>query len=152
MNLRGNNLNEAIENELELMLAEGYDVSPISAKSLYKRLKCRGHINGSLSTLSTEFRRSIIEEFKKKQLHKAGIKQNSRRALLKGRNTEYYKIRYKEKCEELASSKEQLEKNTAFLVDLILELESTCPTPVEKILTPHLVKAKQKKSKTNLRV
>jgi hypothetical protein len=36
--LRGKELDQVIENELQLMLVEGYDKSPISNKSVHDRL------------------------------------------------------------------------------------------------------------------
>lgn len=50
--MRGKELDTQIEHELQLMLIEGFDKSPISAKSLHARLKSKGIINGGLSTLS----------------------------------------------------------------------------------------------------
>ena len=37
--LRGKELDQVIENELQLMLVEGYDKSPISNKSVHDRLE-----------------------------------------------------------------------------------------------------------------
>ncbi|OUE62931.1 hypothetical protein AZ006_004747 [Citrobacter freundii] len=37
--MRGKELDTQIEHELQLMLIEGFDKSPISAKSLHARLK-----------------------------------------------------------------------------------------------------------------
>ncbi|HBB8682248.1 TPA: hypothetical protein J1A18_005095, partial [Escherichia coli] len=51
--MRGKELDTQIEHELQLMLIEGFDKSPISAKSLHARLKSKGIINGGLSTLSS---------------------------------------------------------------------------------------------------
>lgn len=43
-------LDTLIEHELQLMLAEGFDKSPISAKALHIRLKAKGIVNGGLTT------------------------------------------------------------------------------------------------------
>lgn len=40
--MRGKELNTLIEHELQLMLVEGFDKSPISAKALHIRLKAKG--------------------------------------------------------------------------------------------------------------
>lgn len=49
--MRGKELDTRIEHELQLMLVEGFDKSPISAKALHTRLKEKGILNGGLSTL-----------------------------------------------------------------------------------------------------
>ena len=58
--MRGKELDTQIEHELQLMLIEGFDKSPISAKNLHARLKSKGIINGGLSTLSNIERRRLI--------------------------------------------------------------------------------------------
>ena len=69
--LSGEALNEAIESELRAMVREGYQLSPISNKSLHIRLKEKGIITGAVSTLTS--RRDIIEHYKKMQLGKVRI-------------------------------------------------------------------------------
>lgn len=54
--MRGKKLDTLIEHELQLMLLEGFDKSPISAKALHIRLKAKGIVNGGLSTLSNRKR------------------------------------------------------------------------------------------------
>ena len=49
--LRGKKLNKIIEQELQMMLVEGFDKSPISHKRLHDRLTARDYISGGLSTL-----------------------------------------------------------------------------------------------------
>ena len=51
--MRGKELDTLIEHELQLMLVEGFDKSPISAKALHIRLRAKGIVNGGLSTLSS---------------------------------------------------------------------------------------------------
>ncbi len=48
--MRGKELDTLIEHELQLMLVEGFDKSPISAKALHIRLKAKGIVNGGLKT------------------------------------------------------------------------------------------------------
>nr|WBR58118.1 hypothetical protein CPHELBEB_02146 [Escherichia coli] len=66
--MRGKELDTMIEHELQLMLVEGFDKSPISAKALHIRLKEKGIVNGSLSTLSNPVRKRLIEVYVNQQL------------------------------------------------------------------------------------
>ncbi|HID7847531.1 hypothetical protein [Escherichia coli] len=66
--MRGKELNTLIEHELQLMLAEGFDKSPISAKALHIRLKAKGIVNGGLSTLSSLERKRLIAAYVDQQL------------------------------------------------------------------------------------
>lgn len=61
-------LDTLIEHELQLMLAEGFDKSPISAKALHIRLKAKGIVNGGLSTLSSLERKRLIAAYVDQQL------------------------------------------------------------------------------------
>ena len=63
--LRGKQLDEVIEQELQMMLVEGFDKSPISHKSLHDRLTARGYISGGLSTLSSVERKKLITRITK---------------------------------------------------------------------------------------
>ncbi|PHM21965.1 hypothetical protein [Xenorhabdus budapestensis] len=47
--MRGKELDQFIEHELQLMLAERFDRSPISSKALHTRLKAKGIVKGGLS-------------------------------------------------------------------------------------------------------
>ncbi|MDY8220049.1 hypothetical protein U0B11_24010 [Escherichia coli] len=44
--MRGKELDTLLEHELQLMLVEGFDKSPISAKALHIRLRAKGIVNG----------------------------------------------------------------------------------------------------------
>jgi hypothetical protein len=61
--MRGKELDTLIEHELQLMLVEGFDKSPISAKALHIRLKAKGIVNGGLSTLSSLERKRLIAAY-----------------------------------------------------------------------------------------
>lgn len=60
--IRGNELDKVIEDELQLMLMDGYEKSPISNKSLHERLIAKKYISGGLSTLSNPQRKSLINK------------------------------------------------------------------------------------------
>ena len=60
--LSGQDLTDAIEHELQAMVRDGYEVSPISNKALYLRLISKHVISGSISTLTS--RKDIIGHYK----------------------------------------------------------------------------------------
>lgn len=66
--MRGKELDTLIEHELQLMLFEGFDKSPISVKALHIRLKAKGIVNGGLSTLSSLERKRLIAAYVDQQL------------------------------------------------------------------------------------
>ena len=66
--LRGKQLDDEIEKELQLMLIEGFDKSPISPKALHDRLTRKGYISGGLSTLSSINRKKLINIYTSKRL------------------------------------------------------------------------------------
>ena len=72
--LRGKELDQVIENEIQLMLVEGYDKSPISNKSVHDRLVAKKHISGGLSTLSNLKRKSLISRYIAEQISPLNLK------------------------------------------------------------------------------
>ena len=141
---RGKSLDLEIEKELQLMLAEGFDKSPISPAAVFKRLKARNVINGSLSTLSAKQRKSLIHIYKEKQLENSGLSSNVKKQVSANRTLQSYKLRLNDKNIEINQMKNQLDKNTEVLIDIILEVEAKSAVPIEKLLTPFLVKKKNK--------
>ena len=133
----GKVLDNLIVKELELMLAQGYEKSPIRPKTLFDRLKKKEIILGSISTLTS--RRDIINLYAGKQLEKEGV------SLKLGRNkkstspVDYYRMRYNDKKNELAETIAILNSNTWLIIDLIKEVEQKCSINIENLLTPYLV-------------
>ena len=72
--LRGKQLDEVIEQELQMMLVEGFDKSPISHKSLHERLTAKGYISGGLSTLSSSDRKKLISLYLSEQISPLNLK------------------------------------------------------------------------------
>ncbi|EOR07613.1 hypothetical protein F896_01986 [Acinetobacter genomosp. 15BJ] len=66
--LRGKQLDEVIEQELQMMLVEGFEKSPISHKALHSRLRAKGYISGGLSTLSSAERKKLISLYISEQI------------------------------------------------------------------------------------
>lgn len=138
--LAGKDLDILVEKELQEMLQEGYDLSPISAKVVHLRLLEKQIINGGLSTLSTAYRKKLIAEYKDKQLDDANLTEEAKRQLSSNRSLEGYKRRYQEKCDEVTALETIVQNNIAALVDIVIAVESRTPLKIENILAPSLLK------------
>lgn len=138
--LAGKDLDILVEKELQEMLQEGYDLSPISAKVVHLRLLEKQIINGGLSTLSTPYRKNLIAEYKDKQLDEANLTEEAKRQLSSNRSLEGYKRRYQEKCDEVIALEAIVQNNIAALVDIVIAVESRTPLKIENILAPSLLK------------
>lgn len=79
--MRGNELDLKIEEELRKMLNEGFDETPISAKSLHRRLKNKGYVRGGLSTLSVPNRVEMIKAYREKQIIRSNMSQVDKKIL-----------------------------------------------------------------------
>lgn len=136
----GKDLDLLVEKELQEMLQEGYDLSPISAKVVHLRLLEKQIINGGRSTLSTPYRKKLITEYKDKQLDDANLTEEAKRQLSSNRSLEGYKRRYQEKCDEVTALETIVQNNIAALVDIVIAVESRTPLKIENILAPSLLK------------
>ena len=155
--LAGKDLDILVEKELQEMLQEGYDLSPISAKIVHLRLLEKQIINGGLSTLSTPYRKNLIAEYKDKQLDEANLTEEAKRQLSSNRSLEGYKRRYQEKCDEVTALEAIIQNNIAALVEIVIAVESRTPLKIENILAPTLltdldIKTETKLHKKNLEV
>lgn len=140
MALQGEKLTQAIEHELMLMLASGYEEAPITPAALHKRLVAKAIIKGKLSSLSS--RRPLIDRYANLQMERSGIKSaRNKNSAKQGRTRAGYKQRYEESQLEIRALKSKLDGNISTIIDLVRHLESTSPVPVEKLLAPHLLEA-----------
>ncbi|GBO90368.1 hypothetical protein [Marinobacter salsuginis] len=140
MALQGEKLTKAIEHELMLMLASGYEEAPITPAALHKRLVAKTIIKGKLSSLSS--RRPLIDRYANLQMERAGIKSaRDKTSAKQGRTRAGYKQRYEDSQLEIKALKSKLDRNVSTIIDLVRHIESTSPVPVEKLLAPHLLEA-----------
>ena len=145
--LSGEELNEAIEAELRAMVREGYHISPITNKALHTRLKGKGIVSGSISTLTT--RKLIIEHYKKMQLDEVGgtFGKSARSGATKSR-AELIKTNavLRNQVEE---AKNMVTQNTAVLIDVIQAIKSNgLHKNIERFLSPFLIRElKQREDK-----
>lgn len=140
MPLQGEKLTQAIERELMLMLASGYDEAPITPAALHKRLIAKTIIKGKLSSLSS--RRPLIDRYANLQMERAGLKSSrDKKNARQGRTRAGYKQRYEESQVEIQALKSKLDGNISTIIDLVRFIESTSPIPVERLLAPYLLEA-----------
>jgi hypothetical protein len=138
--LRGKQLDDEIEKELQLMLIEGFDKSPISPKALHDRLTSKGYISGGLSTLSSINRKRLINIYTSKQIEELNLREKdqqdyvnrkTRQALI---NTNTY-LR-----DQIDVLENQLNQNTKTLMNIIDEVKLRTNLKVDHLLAPHLLK------------
>lgn len=140
MSLQGEKLTQAIERELMLMLASGYEEALITPAALHKRLVAKTIIKGKLSSLSS--RRPLIDRYANLQMERAGLKSSREKNKEKrGRTRAGYKQRYEDRQAEIKALKSKLDGNMSTIIDLVRHIESASPVPVEKLLAPHLLEA-----------
>ncbi|MGN5130073.1 hypothetical protein ACTG13_10555 [Aeromonas hydrophila] len=141
--LSGEALNEAIESELRAMVREGYQLSPISNKSLHIRLKEKGIITGAVSTLTS--RRDIIEHYKKMQLDEIGgtFGKSIRSGSTKSR-AELIKSNASLR-RQVEEAKSMVVQNTSVLIDIVHAVKAAgLHKNIERFLSPFLIRELQK--------
>ncbi|WP_024870577.1 hypothetical protein [Tolumonas lignilytica] len=137
--LSGEELDEAIEAELRAMVREGYNVSPITNKNLHIRLKEKGIVSGSISTLTS--RKNIIEHYKKMQLDEVGgtFGESARSGATKSR-AELIKTNAALRV-QVEEAKNMVNQNTAVLIDVIQAIKSEgLHRNIERFLSPFLIR------------
>ena len=110
--LRGKELDQAIENELQLMLLEGYDKSPISHKSVHDRLVAKKHISGGLSTLSNLKRKSLISRYTAEQISALNLKTKDQQLFVNRKTRQALSNSNKDLQFQVETLEKQLHKNT----------------------------------------
>lgn len=140
--MRGNVLTAIMQAELEAMLSEGFEKSPITAATLHARLKNKGFVKGGLSTLSTTQRKLLIEEYRDKQISQSDLSQEERKTLRshKRQSVAHDKVKVgKVECETCAETKRQLTIN-AIKVTRIIEQAEKVGIDTDKLFADLIVK------------
>jgi len=138
--LRGKELDQAIENELQLMLLEGYDKSPISHKSVHDRLVARKHISGGLSTLSNLKRKSLISRYIAEQISSLNFKTKDQQLFVNRKTRQALSNSNKDLQYQVEALEKQLHKNTELLIRIIDEVKVKSSVEIEHILARYLFK------------
>lgn len=109
MKHRGNKLDEKLSLELNKMISEGYNLSPISRSALQKRLHQK-----SRSTFVLKHRAEMIENARIKQLHDAGLDAKGK----KRRNSLFEQIEnLKEKNKKLEQERDAMFEKLAMIIN-----------------------------------
>lgn len=140
MVLRGKKLDEVIEKELQLMLLEGYENSPISNSSLHKRLLNKCYINGGLSTLSTPDRKKLINRYISEQIQPLGFNSKEKQLYVNKKTRQAFVNDNKRLKARVAELEDQLNQNTETLIRIIQEVKLKTDIPIDHLLANHLIK------------
>ena len=137
--LSGQDLTDAIEHELQAMVRDGYEVSPISNKALYLRLISKHVISGSISTLTSS--KDVIEHYKKMQLDEvSGTFGQSARSGSTQSRIELIRANAKLR-EQVEEAKKQVNTNTSTLIDMISLIKATgMHQNIERALSPYFLR------------
>ncbi|EPY4830640.1 hypothetical protein PGO16_01995 [Klebsiella aerogenes] len=145
--MRGKELDTQIEHELQLMLIEGFDKSPISAKSLHSRLKSKGIINGGLSTLSSIQRKRLIAAYIDQQLSSLNLRPKEKQQYVNRKTRQALLGRNQQLQVENKELREQLAQNTLSLIEIVKAVKLNTVIPVESLLAPHLIRELHERKK-----
>ncbi|MBG3078777.1 hypothetical protein I4632_00810 [Proteus mirabilis] len=143
--MRGKNLDQFIEHELQLMLIEGFDKSPISSKALHFRLKEKGIVKGGLSTLSTSNRRSLISAYIDQQLFPLNLNDKEKQQFVNRKTRQALLSRNKQLQLENEELRRQLAENTISLIEIVKTVKINTVISVERLLAPYLIRELHKK-------
>ncbi|EEZ5450700.1 hypothetical protein LJN55_11590 [Erwinia rhapontici] len=138
--MRGKELDTRIEHELQLMLVEGFDKSPISAKALHTRLKEKGILNGGLSTLSSLDRKRLIAAYVDQQLNPLNLMPKEKQQYINRKTRQALLTRNKQLQLEIFDLRQQLALNTLSLIEIVKAVKINTTFPIESLLAPHVLR------------
>lgn len=141
--IQGKELDYYVKSELQAMVSEGLDNSPIQASTLHARLKAKGIIKGGISTLSS--RRELVEEYKLRQHnnHEDGKRElttEEKNMLAKGRTGAAYISKANRLDDELTAYKARYERNILAVIDIIQYVDNSTAIKVEEMLADELIR------------
>ena len=148
--LRGKELDEAIENELKLMLEEGIEQSPITNTALHQRLLAKGLIRGKLSTLSSPDRKALIQKYIREQLLPLDLNTKEQQQYVNNRTREALIQKNLEQKNEISELKSDLNKNSAALIEMINIVKLKTNVPVDELLATFLIHDLKQKAKLEI--
>lgn len=137
---RGKLLDEAIEKELQLMLVEGFNESPISHKSLHDRLISKNILSGGLSTLSTPDRKNLIAHYIGEQISPLRLKTKEKQQYINGKTRDALTSKNTQLHKEIETLKEYLSENTTALISIINAVSISTNIPVERLIAPRVIR------------
>ncbi|ENR5393940.1 hypothetical protein PWM41_000481 [Providencia rettgeri] len=138
--MRGKELDTLIEHELQLMMIEGFDKSPISAKALHTRLKEKGILNGGLSTLSSLERKRLIAAYVDQQINPLNLRPKEKQQYVNRKTRQALLVRNQQLQKEINELRDQLAQNTTAMIAIVKAVKINTTIPVESLLAPHVIK------------
>ena len=147
--LRGNELNEALENELKDMVQEGIEKAPISNNALHKRLIAKGHIKGGLSTLSTPERKALIQRYTTEQLLPLNLNEKEEQLYVNKKTRQALLDTNKGLKERITELEDELNQNTVTLIEIINQVKLKTNLELDDLLAPYLIS--ELKNQSNLK-
>lgn len=138
--LRGKKLDDVIEQELQIMLIEGFEKSPISHKTLHERLISKGYISGGLSTLSSPERKKLISLYLSEQISPLKLKSKEQQLYVNKKTREALTSTNKNLRVHIDELESQLHQNTETLINIIEEVKLKTNLKIDHLLAPHLLK------------
>lgn len=137
--LRGTELNEVIEDELKGMVKEGIKKAPISNTALHKRLIAKGHIKGSLSTLSTSERKALIQKYTTEQLLPLNLNEKEEQLYVNKKTRQALLDTNKGLKKRIAELEGDLNQNTVTLIEIINQVKLKTNLELDDLLSPYLI-------------
>lgn len=141
--IQGKELDALIKIELQAMLREGLEKSPIQPSTLHARLKAKGIVKGGISTLTP--RKDIIKAYRLRQHanHEEGKREltlEEKAMLAEGRTGAAYISKANRIDAELQDYKARYERNVLTVIDIIEYVDSHTPINVEDMLADDLIR------------
>jgi len=147
--LRGNELNEALENELKDMVQEGIEKAPISNTALHQRLIAKGYVKGGLSTLSTPERKALIEKYTTEQLLSLNLNGKEEQLYVNKKTRQALLDANKGLKKRIAELEDELNQNTVTLIKIINQVKLKTNLELDDLLAPYLIS--ELKNQSNLK-
>ena len=137
--LRGNELNEALENELKDMVQEGIEKAPISNTALHQRLIAKGYVKGGLSTLSTPERKALIQKYTTEQLFSLNLNGKEEQLYVNKKTRQALLDANKGLKKRIAELEDELNQNTVTLIKIINQVKLKTNLELDDLLAPYLI-------------
>ena len=147
--LRGNELNEALENELRDMVKEGIEKAPISNTALHQRLIAKGYVKGGLSTLSTPERKALIQKYTTEQLFSLNLNEKEEQLYVNKKTRQALLDANKGLKKRIAELEDELNQNTVTLIKIINQVKLKTNLELDDLLAPYLIS--ELKNQSNLK-
>jgi len=141
--IQGKDLDDYIKAELQAMVREGLEKSPIQPATLHTRLKAKGIVNGRVSTLTP--RKKIIDEYRLRQHnnHMDGKREMTPEELVmlaEGRTGAAYISKADRLDADLKDLQARYERNILVVADIIEYVDNATPMNVEDMLAEDLIR------------